>query len=169
MRRAAALAVLLVLFVLVACGSGDTSGGASIPDGAREVDGGCGTTTLYTGATESWATTGPKDLVQASAHEGNAVAFLFGDPLRAGEPENPANKILWVVKEPRNGSDLTITGRPVDADVDAPGVSQSQPADSGPGEIYPSIVNVPAAGCWRFTLEWNGNTSTIELPYTEDS
>ena len=107
------------------------------------------------------------DLVQATSTEGNVVAFLFVDPLRAGEPENPANKILWVVKKPRGGTDLVINGHPLDAD--APAVPQSEAADSSPGEIYPSIVNVPSPGCWQFTLQWNGNTDTIELPYTEGS
>ena len=124
---------------------------------------------LYTGGSEDWtaAANGPSDLVQATSDEGNAVAFLFAHPLRAGEPENPANKILWVMKEPRGVSDLVITAHPLDAA--APSVHQSEAADSSPGEIYPSIVNVPSAGCWRFTLEWNGNRDSIDLPYTEGS
>ncbi len=57
---------------------------------------------LYTGGKEDWTSgaNGLSDLVQATSNEGNVVAFLFANPLRAGEPENPANKILWVVKEP---------------------------------------------------------------------
>ena len=72
---------------------------------------------LYTGASEAFTApaAGPVDLVQATGHDGNAVAFLFGNPLRAGEPENPANKILWVMREPRGVSDLVITGHPLDA------------------------------------------------------
>jgi hypothetical protein len=155
----------VVLCGLAGCGA--DGGVASLPDGAHSVSDGCGSTILYQGGSETWAATGPKDLVQATSHDGNAVAFLFANPLRAGEPDNPANKILWVVKQPRGASDLVITGHPVDAD--APTVSQSEPPDSSPGEIYPSIVNVPSPGCWSFTLEWNGNTDTIELPYTEAS
>ena len=165
MRRAIAAIALGAL--VGACGSDDSGANAAIPVGAHEVSGGCGSTQLYSGATESWATTGPRDLVQATSHGGDAVAFLFADPLRAGEPENPANKVLWVVKQPRGGSDLVITGHPLGAAT--PDVSQSEAADSSPGEIYPSIVNVPSPGCWQFTLQWNGNTDTIELPYTEAS
>ena len=156
-----ALVVVVVLSAFAGCA--DDVRSASLPEGARSVAGGCGSTALYEGASESWATAGPRDLVQATSHDGNAVAFLFAEPLRAGDPENPANKILWVVKQPRGTSDLVISGHPVDAD--APTVSQSEPPDSSPGEIYPSIVNVPSSGCWQFTLEWNGNTDTIELPY----
>ncbi len=165
MKRAFVVAAVLLL--IAACSDDSGSDGAAIPAGAHEVDGGCGATVLYTGASEDWTASagGPTDLVQATSHDGNAVAFLFGNPLRAGEPENPANKILWVVKQPRGVSDLDITGHPLDADQ--PTVSQSEAADSSPGEIYPSIVNVPSAGCWHFTLEWNGNTDSIDLPYAE--
>ncbi len=167
LRRIAVVAVVAFVFAFAGCG--DDASSASIPDGAHEVSGGCGTTVLYTGGTEDWTSgaNGPIGLVQATSTEGNVVAFLFADPLRAGEPENPANKILWVVKKPRGGTDLVITGHPLDAD--APTVSQREAPDSSPGEIYPSIVNVPSPGCWQFTLQWNGNTDTIELPYTQGS
>ena len=168
MKRAFVVAAALLL--LAACGDDSGSGnGAAIPSGAHAVSGGCGSTALYTGASEAWTAqaAGPVDLVQATSHDGNAVAYLFGQPLRSGEPENPANKILWVMKEPRGVSDLVITGHPLDAA--APTVHQSEAADSSPGEIYPSIVNVPEPGCWAFTLEWNGNKDTIELPYTQGS
>jgi hypothetical protein len=35
----------------------------------------------------------------------------------------------------------------------------------GPGEIYPADVNVPAPGCWRMTLHWNGHADSIDLAY----
>jgi hypothetical protein len=167
MKRA--LLVAAVLLLIAACGDDSGSDGTAIPAGAHEVEGACGATVLYTGASEDWTASagGPTDLVQATSHDGNAVAFLFGNPLRAGEPENPANKILWVVKQPRGMSDLEIAGHPLDAE--APTVAQSEAADSSPGEIYPSIVNVPSPGCWHFTLQWNGNTDTIDLPYTRGS
>jgi len=41
----------------------------------------------------------------------------------------------------------------------------SQPANSGPGEIYPSIVDVPQPGCWRFDLSWSGHRATVYLEY----
>jgi hypothetical protein len=93
-----------------------------------------------------------------------AAGFLFGYPLRAGAAvENPNNKILWVVGQPRNGSDLAIAGHPVGAAN--PSITQAQPADSGPGEIYPTIVNVPVAGCWHFDLSWSGHKASVELLY----
>lgn len=44
-------------------------------------------------------------------------------------------------------------------------VHYSFPADSAPGEIYPSVVDVPEAGCWDFTLRFSGQTARIELAY----
>src|SRR4029077_12266718 len=107
MKRALVLAAALLL--IGACGDDSGSGNAAgVPAGAHQVGGGCGATALYTGASEDWTSSaqGPTDLAQAAGHDGNAGAFLFAPPLRAGEPENPATKILWVVKEPRGVSDL---------------------------------------------------------------
>jgi hypothetical protein len=91
------------------------------------------------------------------------VGVLFVHPLRAGTPENPANKILWIVRQPRQGQPLHISARPVG--FSARRVTTSWPANSSPGEIYPSIDNVPRPGCWRFTLRWAGHTDMVALHY----
>jgi hypothetical protein len=121
---------------------------------------------LYRGASQSWTKTAgaPVELVQATSRKGDAAAFIFGYPLRAGHPENPSNKILWVVRQPREGSDLLISSHSV-AQLQ-PIVTVRETADSSPGEIYPSIVDVPSRGCWQFTLQWHGHTDAISLPYT---
>jgi hypothetical protein len=92
-----------------------------------------------------------------------AAGFIFGYPLRAGHPTNPSNKILWVVGFPRNGLPLEITGQLSGAD--APSLHESETAHSGPGEIYPSIVDVPQSGCWRFDLSWAGHHDVVYLQY----
>jgi hypothetical protein len=93
----------------------------------------------------------------------SAAGFLFGYPLRAGHPENPSNKILWVVGMPRNGSPLEIQVHPLNAAE--PSVTVTQPANSSPGEIYPSIVDVPKPGCWHFDLAWSGHQASVDLMY----
>jgi hypothetical protein len=93
----------------------------------------------------------------------DAAGFIFGYPLRAGHPDNPTNKILWVVRIPRDASDLTITAHP--AGAAAPSVIVVQPANSSPGEIYPSIVDVPVAGCWHLDLRWAGHDAGVDLSY----
>ncbi|HEX2322897.1 MAG TPA: hypothetical protein VHJ18_28300 [Streptosporangiaceae bacterium] len=132
--------------------------------GAKYTGGGCGATRLRLGGAPLWAASAnPPRIPYALAARRKAAGFLFGNPLRAGHPENPDNKILWVVALPRDGSPLRLTAHPVGAT--APVVSSTWPDNSAPGEIYPSIVNVPAPGCWHFTLSWNGHSDTVDLRY----
>ena len=95
--------------------------------------------------------------------DGGVVGFIFGYPLRSGHPTERANKILRVVRLPRNGQPLTIIARPTG--TSGPVVSTMQPANSGPGEIYPTIVDVPDAGCWDLNLEWDSHTATLRLHF----
>jgi hypothetical protein len=116
------------------------------------------------GPAPAWAEdAGPRGLPFVISRDGDAVGFLFADPLRAGHPTNPVNKILWVVRFPRVGRPLQLTAHPVAAS--RPVMSYSEPADSGPGEIYPSIIDVPTPGCWHFGLVWAGHSDEVELPY----
>ena len=155
--------VAAVLLLIAACSDDSSSGdGAAIPAGAHEVDGGCGATVLYTGA----ARTGPRQRAgrptwsRRPRTEGNAVAFLFGNPLRAGEPENPANKILWVVKKPRGVSDLDITGHPLDADATHDLPERGRRLE--PRRDLPLDRERAVAGMLAVHAEWNGNTDSID-------
>jgi hypothetical protein len=105
----------------------------------------------------------PADLPYVVAVPQTAAGFIFGYPLRAGHPVNPSNKILWVVDFPRSGSLLQITGQLSDANE--PSVNESVPPASGPGAIYPSIVDVPKPGCWRFDLSWSSQHAAVYLAY----
>jgi hypothetical protein len=132
------------------------------------VRGGCGATQVVKGDVPGWlddagAHSNPDSLPYAVATPATAAGFLFGYPLRAGHPENPANKILWVVALARGGSPLVISGHPVGKS--APLVAVTQPANSTPGEIYPTIVDVPEPGCWHLDLVWAGHQTSIELEY----
>jgi len=133
-----------------------------------EVPGGCGPTPAYDGGQPAWlvesgANNNPNGVPYVLAIPQTAAGFIFGYPLRAGHPTSPSNKILWVVRLPRNGSSLSVTGLLSGSDRSA--FSKSFPANSGPGEIYPSIVDVPEPGCWRIDLAWSGNKTTAYLEY----
>jgi hypothetical protein len=132
--------------------------------GAAYTSGGCGATRLLRGAAPGWASSAnPPPIKYALAERGQVAGFLFGYPLMAGNPQPYSDKILWVVATPRDGQPLRLTGHP--AGATAPVVSSAWPADSTPGEIYPSEVVVPAPGCWQFTLSWNGHTDIVDLWY----
>lgn len=140
----------------------------SPPASARPVSGGCGYTMAYMGAIPDWIDEAaghnpPRGLPFVPAVPPIAAAFLFGHPLRAGHPKSSANKILWVVRGDRKGMPLGIDGHPRRSP--APTVHLSQPANAGPGGIYPSIVDVPKAGCWQFTLQWASGRAEIDLEY----
>ncbi len=95
-----------------------------------------------------------------SAH-GDVVGFLFAEPLTAPPGHvSHSNKVLWFVRFPRLGSPLTMDGRRGSAVT-----HYVKSADSSPGEIYPSIVDVPSPGCWHFTLSWAGHHDEIDLLY----
>ena len=76
---------------------------------------------------------------------------------------DPDNKILWITRLPRNGQPLRIAAHPERAM--GPTIRSSWSADSSPGEIYPSIVDVPTPGCWRFSLAWGPHSDRIDLRY----
>ncbi len=135
---------------------------------AQVVPGGCGATPVLNGGIPTWldeagAHNNPGGLPYVLASPAHAAGFLFGYPLSASRRQGPSNKILWVVGLPRNGSSLEISGHPLNAL--SPSVHVTQAANSSPGEIYPTIVDVPKVGCWHFDLVWSGNTTSVDLMY----
>jgi hypothetical protein len=179
-RRAGIRALIgLVLLAVVGCGGGGHSSSQGVTGlkeasaasaGPTLVAGGCGATKLYRGRLPAWtapafsdSSAGPPPWPYALSERRTVVAIVFGYPLRAGAPTSPANKVLWIMSLPRQGSPLTIEASPLHAN--APLIRVAWPADSSPGEIYPSYVNVPRAGCWRLTLHWARHTDSIDLRY----
>jgi len=123
---------------------------------AESVPGGCGATQVYKGGEPDWLTTAgdnnnPKGLPYFITSPATAAGFLFAYPLRAG------NGL------PRDGNQLRVLGHPLTAN--SPTIDQTFPANSSPGEIYPSIVDVPIAGCWHFDLSWGKNAASVDLVY----
>jgi Protein of unknown function (DUF4232) len=110
----------------------------------------------------SWARSAhpPAGVPRLLSSDGNVLAVLFSAPL-SSPPGDRGDKILWIVRLPRDGKPLVITAT-------LPGtraVHLTFPANSGPGEIYPSGVEMPKPGCWHFVLAWNGHGSSMNLRY----
>jgi hypothetical protein len=98
---------------------------------------------------------------QVRSEKGDVVAALFADPLKVAPRKDGANnKILFIVGPPRDGKPLTIKATPADGGA---AVTATSEANSGPGEIYPSIVDFSKAGCWHLELSWNGHTDTMDV------
>jgi len=141
---------------------------ADIPARAVRVTGGCRSTQVYRGPVPDWVQVAvgqnaPRGLPYVVAEPPTAAAFIFGYPLRAGHPDNPSNKTLWVVRTPRDGAPLQIEAHPAGGSL--PVVRETRAADSGPGEIYPDGLDVPFAGCWHFSLRWQNGQAELDLRY----
>ena len=139
--------------------------GPTPPIGASEVAGGCGETPVYTGGRlPDWALVNAPRLPYVIGRPGTVIGYLFTPRLTAGDAAN--NKILWYVATPRDRQPLIADGHPLEAA--APTAHFTKPADSFPGEIYPSGPTVPSAGCWRFTLTWLGGSerADVDLAFT---
>lgn len=79
---------------------------------------------------------------------------MFGDPLTAPPAADHNNKILWAVRGGASG-DLVITGH-------LEGTDRTTTVNTGasPG---PSIVDMPAPGCWRLDLRYGDQTDSINI------
>lgn len=142
------------------------------PPGSSIASTGCGDTVVYSGDVPAWliaagggsgAPSGaPTYLPYVIADPPIAGGYLFAFPLHSGSHD--PSKILWAMGLPRDGSDLVIRAHPLTAS--RPVITETLPADSSPGEIYPDGLEVPAAGCWQLTLSWSGHQALLDLAYT---
>jgi hypothetical protein len=162
-----------IALLVSGCSASTTTHGAvphRTPSAPRTtLAGGCAGTPVLRGAPPGW---NPRpagfikepDLPYVLGRKGTAMGYIFNAPLVA-PPRAGTNKILWYVRQPRNGSPLRITGHPAGADHH-PEVTRQFPADSSPGEIYPAAVEVPHPGCWVFTLTWDGHEDDVVLRFS---
>ncbi len=154
---------------LTLAGAGFTAATAA----TAQASGGCVPAPIHHGAPPRWSAAAWSDsspgfkipYALASPHAA-AAAFLFAMPLRAGSPTDPSNKVLWVMRYPRHGMPLHIVAH---LGGDPARVWRSTwPADSEPGEIYPSEIDLPAPGCWAVTLRWAGHIAHVDLQVAPD-
>jgi hypothetical protein len=160
------VAVGVTTWVLLEPGSGPPRA-ANVTASQPAATGSCASAVVY-GSLPTWARAGFTPPSQAMPHvlgsRGDIVAVLWArhDPLVTPTPPDRSNKILWVSKLPASGgSSLEITARQLIGGT-AVGAVQRRTVAGGPG---PSIIDMPAAGCWQFTLRWSGHVDTVDLPY----
>jgi hypothetical protein len=120
---------------------------------------------IQTGVLPPWASGGFSDPDPRIPHvlggSRRIVAILFGYPLLSPPSPRRSNKILWVSRRTPDGSALRIRARRMNGST-AVGSPVTRRVRGGPG---PSIINLPAPGCWRLTLRWSGRTDTLDLNY----
>jgi hypothetical protein len=113
-----------------------------------------------------WARAGFSGARPRIAHvvgrSGQIAAIVFGYPLRSPPAQGRNNKILWVSRTwPKKPAPLWIRAQRMDGDR-AIGAPVRQIIPGGPG---PSTIDLPEAGCWRFTLSWSGRRDSLDLAY----
>ena len=118
------------------------------------------------GVIPSWARAGFSDPrprgAQVLGRAGRIDALLFGDPLYVPPLVNRSNKILWVSRRPVGGtSTLRIAAQRMQG-TRRIGAPVARSVAGGPG---PSIIDLPAAGCWRLSLSWSGQHDSVDLTY----
>jgi hypothetical protein len=96
--------------------------------------------------------------------KGAIAAIVWADPLVSPPARDYNNKILWVSRTPLQlgGGDLRISAQRIDGGKSV-GSPVARSVQGGPG---PSIIDLPAAGCWRLSLSWSGHTDTMDLRYS---
>jgi hypothetical protein len=164
--------LLLAMLAAAGCSSGPESSPATSPAGSANppstaiagsaAEESCSAVLAF-GPLPAWARSGfyPPDVAMphVTGEQGNIVAILWArrDALRAPPHANQRNKILWVSRQP--GAPLTIR-----ATLQGAGRTAILELPNGTG---PSLVNLPAAGCWTLNLSWPGHHDRVELQYAD--
>jgi hypothetical protein len=111
-----------------------------------------------------WARSGftPPDLAMPHVvgEAGNIVAILWvsRDALHSPALQDRTNKILWVSRVP------VVAPVPLVIRATLAGSTRTATASvpDGPG---PSIIDLPAPGCWTLHLSWSGHADQLKLRY----
>jgi hypothetical protein len=122
--------------------------------------------TVSLGLLPAWARSGFSDprprMRYAVGNSGAIAALVFGYPLQSPPDAKRNNKILWVVHRQFAFGDLHILAQRMRGTTRI-GKSVAQSVPGGPG---PSIIDLPAPGCWRMTLTWTHGRDTLDLRYS---
>jgi hypothetical protein len=121
---------------------------------------------VSTGVLPRWARAGFSGSQPRMPYElgrnGRIAALVFGYPLLSPPGKDQTNKILWVERHAsQRPTALWIHAQRMSG-THAVGPAVTRVVGHGPG---PSIINLPAAGCWRLTLTWSGRSDTLDLRY----
>jgi hypothetical protein len=94
---------------------------------------------------------------------GDIVAILWGGPktsLFAPPRKHQNNKILWVARPPLPV--MSVSPLTIQATLNGTHLAARRELPTGPG---PSIVDLPAPGCWTLNLSWAGHQDQLDLWY----
>jgi hypothetical protein len=120
---------------------------------------------VQTGVLPVWARGGFSEAKPRLPHvvgrSGEIAALVFGYPLLSPPSAKRSNKILWAARRSVRYSDLRIEAQRM-VGTRSVGKAVARTVKGGPG---PSIINLPAPGCWRLKLRWSGRSDQLDLQY----
>jgi hypothetical protein len=92
------------------------------------------------------------------------VGDVFGWPLVAPPASDHNNKILW---RSRHAGAAGRADLHISASLNGSGlrIQRRVDGDPTPGPFRPSIINVPQAGCWTFSLSWGHTRDVVAVRY----
>lgn len=171
-RQVATAASALAVVVLVGGAAMATRLGTDAPTVAGTVPApaaAVGCAPLETGPLPDWARTGfssaDPGIPFARSRDGGMLAIVFGDPLSSPPDPDRSNKILWVLGPAAAAAPTPFGPETFWAEARLEGSDLRVRRDIGtaPG---PSIVDLPAAGCWHLELHYGSYSDEISLRYT---
>jgi hypothetical protein len=168
-RQAAVLASALAVLVLAGAGvvaaaqlRSPAAPAAATPTTSTTPPPAAGCPAPRSGTLPDWArggfSTANPGIPMVYSERGLMLAILFGSPLTAPPSPDHANKILWAAKVGAERGEFSF-----DARLEGSDLRVQRKVGPAPG---PSIVDLPAAGCWHLALRWGGYTDTISLRYS---
>jgi hypothetical protein len=169
MRRKYSALILLTIVAAAGCTSSQAPNPAK-PAAKTSNSVSAATTSCFSSITPrslpTWARAGFRPPTMPMPYvvgdRGDIVAILWADhdPLHAPPLAQPNNKILWVSKLIPVGP---FTPLRIQATLDGTSQIVIRQVPGGPG---PSIINLPAAGCWSLNLSWSGHHDHLNLRYS---
>ncbi len=168
---AVAISLATVLTIAVAAGALVLAGHHRLPaaDSSGQAvtgPGGACRSAVRDSVLPVWARGGFSDAEPRTTYvlgtSGRIAAILFGSRSLTSPPATDRNnKILWVSRVATYGRDLRIEAQRISGSRPL-GAPVARSVTGGPG---PSIIDLPAPGCWRVNLRWSGWTDTLDLQY----
>ncbi len=158
-RRMAAVAAVAVALAVAGC-TGEQQPPPRPGTSSTAAPASC-TGSVTTGPLPEWARAGFTPPDQPAPYvlgaNGDILGVLFGLPLTAPPRPDLSNKILWVSRVDVTSGSLKIRAR-----LAGSGLSVEREVEGGPG---PSIIDMPRAGCWSFSLSWSGHHDRLSVRY----
>ena len=92
----------------------------------------------------------------------NIIGAVFAPRLVSPPSQRYANKILWS-SEQTGSADLLISASLNGSTLR---VDRRVEGNAAPGSSRPSIIDVPKAGCWTFSLRWGETSDVVAVLYS---